>query len=506
MKKTTLLLFIYFLGIATYAKSPFLIEKEEVSIISLSENEYYNSTYYNSELPFETGLEIYAQPSKAKITLNGQKYNSNYKSFNLIEPGDYYLKITSSDYVTYSHWITIEADRRVIIDAQLSRKYGFINVTSNTPNTQIYLNEFEINNYEPIPTGPYVMIIKSFGYIEYSQPVLIIDKFVSNIDVTLKKAPFELESISSNKKVFNPYANENFSNIKFYINVNGPGSGELSIINTNKETVFTKNLIFTDWITSIDNKGVDNLGVKLPDGLYDVVVKSKELEQRLTMNIDSTLIQRLLPSSRGFTGLMFSPTAEMNREPITTTSFGLFTSSKDHSLKMPFDFSTTITQNLGVHLGLNFDLDFNTNNSLVELYTGIILSKDLGSIILGFNLNYSFESDISSEDTILSHKIIGNTPITINLKPIFLSISPEINYSLSNNFILGFGAGVHYDNQKIRTGISGRSDYIESSWGKIQYAGEFFHLIPKSQSYLGIRLSKNSVSNISLGILFSVLY
>lgn len=481
------------------------ITSESISSLFLNEVEYNQSKYYKEGIEFSEGLEIYSKTDGSHIYLNGKKYSNSKLKFNNLGTGLYHIKINKSGYKSIDRWINIAEGKRVIITVTLAREFGYLNIECNVPDFQIYLNNFLVDNNIAVPSGSYMLKVKSFGYTEVIKTIYIIDSFYTNEKILLNEAPFLLEQLIIEKPRFNPYANEGFKSNQITIKVNGPGSGILKIQNSAGIDLFIKNLEFKTWLTTIEYTGLDQNKNYLDDANYIVLVNSDEQELNETFVIDSTLFYRKLTLYRGFSGLLAAPTAELNRYPIRQTSFSIGSNLNSPNISLPVSFCASIVPNLNFLTG--FDLTLSKNNEAsTGLYLGLYYGFNFDFLLMGINVNYRFESvQTEASDNLLYHNIFLNIPLTFNAESFYLSITPEYKFTINENDTIGTGVGLHYDNQKYRFGISGRID-IKDTIQKYYYGIEGSLLLPKSQSYVGLSLSGNEDLDLSLMIDFTLLY
>jgi len=481
----------------------FYISDESIYRTSLNEAQYNESKYYTEGTAFTQGLEIYSNTENVYIYFNGKKSLASNISYNSLPSGTYSLQIKKNGYKSIYLLVDIIDGKRTIINVTLAREYGFLRVNVDEPNSVIYLNNIKFDNNNPIPTGSYSLKVKSFGYEEFKTNILIIDNYTKIIDVNLEKAPFKLTSIKTNKDYFNPNAYEGFSSINFYISVNGPGNGNLIIYNVDNEIIHTRSLNFTNWTTKINFNGGDVNN--LLDGFYTVKVETEDQEVSTNFNVDSTLINRNIGIYNGFSGLLNCPTAEINSKPILYNSIGLGYNVGSSTLSLPIFLSITKSDSLQFHGGLEIDLNTVNSESDVNLSLGLLYSYKLSSSRIGLNLNYNFESNQSDEVYNYGNSLIINTPITLNRDSIYFSITPEYHYNFNGFDSVNLSGGVHFDNQKSRSGISVK---VNNILDRIDYNYGIEHtiLLKNSQSYLGLSLLSDDDFNISFLLSLSNLY
>lgn len=475
------------------------ISKESRSLVSYSQIEFDSSKYFNSNNTFNQGIEVISETDGVSIFFNGLYYSSSYMRFNNLKSGNYYIQVKKEGYKPVSTWVKLEENRRLIFTVTLAREFGYLEIEANTDNFEIYTENGKIKNRQALPTGRYKIILKAFGYEEEERVIYIRDRIVTKEIFNLKKAKFNIESFKADKKRYNSKGKEGFGDNRFFIGVNAPGEGSFEIRNSRDEVIFSKKVAFTTWIETV------KFTMILPDGEYIAVITSNDIKKRLLFSVDSKLVQKLIPLYQESSGLSLCPTGEINSKGLTQYQFAAGYKIPDEGLKLIFNIHSPLNSNLQLHGGMNVELDMDDNLTLFDLGAGTLLSNSIKKIIYSLNFNYLFRSSISESYNSYNHKISINTPLTINLNPIYISLTPEVNYLVSDSFNYNLSFGIHFDNQKIRGGISSKYSSQNFKDYNIYYGGELYYLIPKTQSYIGIVFITNNNLDSEFLINFSVL-
>lgn len=499
MKKIILLLSSLFITILLHSEdNPLSISSQNLEIHYYSESEYNKTISIGSD--FSSGFDILSETDNVSIIVNGKTYLTERLLLSSMSSGLYLIIVKKSGYNTVKRWIELENGKRVVIKVTLARKFGYLNIESNSTNFELFLNNRPIKNNQAIPSGTFSLTVKAFGFTEEKRSVYIYDKMTTNEVFHLETAPFKIEVLSSDKSIYNPYANEGFGQNRIKIRVNGPGSGYLTINNSQNKSLLSHELKFETWDTYFKIEGL------LPDGLHRVNIDAEGESRSITIEVDSSLYHHNIPLHRGFPGLVASPTGEMNRAPISNTSFSIETTPNSSLINFPFSYQITPINHLKIRGGMVFAIDFKNKYSHVELFTGVQTMYSFKPLNIALNINYSFSA---TQDKItnnpMKHYIILNLPLTLGFSNMYISLAPEYSYSFNKNSA-GCGAGIHFDNQRYRVGLSGRFDMDNDENVEYLYGVEGYMIIPGTQSYSGIVISGNRELELSIMLSFSILY
>lgn len=500
MKKIILILTILIINTLLFCEASILdISSQSISISYYSESEY-NLEYGTST--FSTGVDITSDTDDVTIYINEKNYTVDSLSLSNLDSGSYLIKIKKSGFNTIKKWITLDDDQRVVIEVELAREYGFLNIESNVENLELTIDDEYVENNQAIPTGSYLVTIKAFGYEEQIITVVIIESRTTSRSINLEEVAFEITKVSSDKKIFNPRAYEGFGKNRIKIDVNGPGDAILQLLSTKGIEVLNQPLTFTTWSTYYT---LDQL---LPDGLYVIKIISNEQSTMIEVEIDNELFLKNIPIYSGFPGLISVATAESNTVPIQTTSFTFNVDIAGKTIAIPFSFQAVLLEHLNLRAGMDFKIDLDGNYSEIDLFTGIKLSNNFKNLLYALNINYLFNSNQGTSDEIEnSHSLIMNLPVTYNYNLLYFTIAPTYNYDFTNSStLLGAGSGIHFDNQQYRLGLSGRINSDSDEELSYLYGLEGYYLLPDTQSFAGIAISSDEDLNISFSVNFSVLF
>lgn len=482
MKIIILLLILFSSALTIYSQNSDLdISNESVTISSFSQSEYENSSFISSDNPFSQGIHVLPEQESVTISLNGQSYIESEKSFDNIQPGSYYLEISKDGYKPFKKWIILENNRRVVVEITLAREFGYLNIVSNGNNPEILIDGKLVEKYSPLPTGTYELTIRSFGFIAESKSITIFTNETTNEIFELKGADFEIESLSVRKKVFDSRAKEGFGVNVFIINVNAPGEGVIQVEDSNNNVIYTDNITFKTWISEYKFRK------SLDDGSYLVKVKSNNIVKSSNFTVDSDINQGIIPGFGINTGLLKCQTAEINVKGLTQYQFSLGSGLSSNDVYLSFNSNSSVSNSVQLKGGMEVEIDAKNENSSFNFTAGLMYLKELNTFSFGISPMYNFNSLVRENvDSEYLNYISLGLPATINLLPVKLTLSPNMTYEITKDFKYILGAGLHYDNQKIRTGLSG--EYVSEDFSNfdITIGYELYYLLPESQSYLGL--------------------
>lgn len=484
MKIITLLLILFFSALTIHSQNFDLdISSESVTITSFSQPEYDISSFASSDNPFSQGIEIRPEQDNVTISLNGQSYIDSEISFDDIQAGSYYLEISKDGYKTFRKWIILESNRRVVVEITLAREFGYLNIVTNVDNPEVYIDGKYIDKYSPLPTGSYELSLRSFGFIKENRKITIFTDKTTNETFELKKADFKIESLTIRKKVFNSKGKEGFGINYIIINVNAPGEAVIQIEDSNGNTVYTKDISFKTW------KNEYKIRQFLNDGTYTVKVRSNNIIESSSFISDSSILQGILPVFGVNTGLLKCQTAEINSKGLSQYQFILGSGLESNDVYLSFNSNSSINNSVQLKGGMEVEINAKDDNSSFSFNAGLLYTRYLNMFSFGLSPMYRFNSLVREDvNTKYFNYISLGLPGTVTLPLVKLSLSPNLTYEINENFNYNLGAGLHYDNQKIRTGLSSEYTTEDFSNYDITFGYEFYYLLPESQSYLGFGL------------------
>jgi len=120
-------------------------------------------------------LEISSNPSGATILLNDEENGLTPKTISFVSPGYHRLVIEKEDYKPFDKQIKITHNKTNTISAELQYKYGYLEINSNIPGAEIYINYQFVGKDkfigEKMDPGDYLIETKHDFYNTYTEKV-----------------------------------------------------------------------------------------------------------------------------------------------------------------------------------------------------------------------------------------------------------------------------------------------------------------------------------------------
>jgi hypothetical protein len=154
-------------------------------------------------------LKVHITPQDADFFVNLEKYPCNGEF--LLSPGIYKAEIVRRGYKPYEQIITVELDKDLIIDVQLTPIKGRlnINVSPNDADCYLFENNQLINNwkgsrfFQSMLIGNYTLVTKALGYETDSTAIVINENDLSDVRISLKKADYDNKLYGKSGSLFN---------------------------------------------------------------------------------------------------------------------------------------------------------------------------------------------------------------------------------------------------------------------------------------------------------------
>lgn len=466
---------------------------DENILIKEYEEDEFKKTF---DSDFTPGIFIDSEIKDISILVNGNKYRSDKLFLQDLSPGNYHIKLNKGGYKSIELWITFNENRYIHIDATLERERGYLMVNTQLENYELYIDSQRIDISNPLPTGGYNLTIRSFGYEEQTSYITIFDNTTTQIDYNPSKVDFQLQQVSINKEIINPLAKGSFNRLKVTIRVNAPGKAILEYLNRDNSIIKSEEIEFTNWDTDIVVNGfLDNK--KLDNGQYKVRVKtdSKSLTNTFTV-LDTIYISK--------SGLNLSDTGEYYNLDISQTGFSI---GRDFpNSKTQIKLNHIKNSYFGVGLFAFMDLTLWENNSDINLQGGFYKGFNFSIIGLKPSFSYKFRLENKDSSTENFHNILLNIPGTVSLGSWGITLNPGLSYEFGSDLYTTGTFGIDWDNQLIKTGISGGIKTEDFKELNFKYGGEFNYLLNNSQSYLGIAVTGDLDLNFQTDLSISLIY
>ena len=186
-----------------------------------------------------------------------------------ISVGWHRILLRKAGYYESSSWVEFKGDP-VLFQTSLSEIVGFLQISASPPDITVTVDGQAIpQGTQQVPVGTHEVMIKSFGYTPYTASVVIAEKAVTALSVTLVPAPFDVTGFSMPKAAVNPANPGMIGSLEVDFSVTGPGTGQIHVIDGTGTDVFTRVLPdFTTWDQSFSWDVHTSTGQALADGVY----------------------------------------------------------------------------------------------------------------------------------------------------------------------------------------------------------------------------------------------
>jgi len=453
------------------------------------------------------GLEIYTNPSRARVYIDGADRGYTPLFINDLNPGIHSVRLVLDGYIERFFTINIFNTSRLIVSIKMNDLRGLAMVSvyreQNSPeplplNPQIYANVPEGNTTPVIPTddnkilldlpvGYNTIKIRAFGWEDSNQNIYVDEHITNVVDVYMKPAVFRVENVYQSRKRFNPMNSGKLGVTEYSFEVSTPGTGTFTILDANESVVFEKKFEhFDTWVQSLTWDGRDSQGFPYPEGVYMAVIEAsappyliKEGEKPffMAMKIEINYSTVIFPLSveSGIAGLTFTPLPHAlpggSYQINANLLFGNFhapSASQEDERKFLFPFS--ISMRISPFNRFELTTVFNITPRLEDVI-GLGISGSVkynfldgnGSVPLAFSLGASYAGTNSNGEYPLSPgRGVGfYAPLSLELTNFSIAFCPIIFWHGPEGLIpqLLLSTGVLYHGSWLTGGISARYEF-----------------------------------------------
>lgn len=218
-------------------------------------------------------LTIETKPRGAQVYLDGEFVGSTPLEVDEIEPGQYQLVLMLAGYVPYRDWIELQQDVAASYEIQLQAITGFLRVAVSPDTALVRVDGESVgDSVIELPVGTYSVSAYEFGYEQHRESVVIRKDQLSEVEITLREAPFELGELRSTPNRFNPRNPGVTSQTTLRFSVTAPGTGVAVLRSPERTIVRDWEFDFTGPNQSFVWDGRLENGMPLPDGVYSVTL------------------------------------------------------------------------------------------------------------------------------------------------------------------------------------------------------------------------------------------
>ena len=409
---------------------------------------------------WRTTLVIKSNVTGAHVYLDGEYYGTTPLTVQNIMPGSYEVNLFMDGYEMYPQRIRIFNGHETTYFVQMQKRAGFLQVLGINGEFFVYSDGRLLHDViNRLDEGYHTIRIRKFGYEDFYAQIFIQAHMLKKITVTLEKAEFGITSFAASKKSFNPTYEGSVGSCVFEAEVTAPGSGTLSIKDSNGSVVFEHIFSrFSTWTQRVSWQGTDANGAFLPQGMYTAVFSAREADSS-SSDSNGSNGSTVFSGSGDSEGKEFLANARTSIDYTLVyhladiTESGLGFGSVPAALIMPKG-----SVNLQLQVSPNFSL--NNNKNQVPIGIGLYIAP-LEFMDISGKFSYNAEkgntSLIASADMrFLFSKEIGKNHLNYGL-------SIEYGWSNNNEFFpygVAMGAGINpslmigVDTEKVFFGLT----------------------------------------------------
>ena len=240
----------------------------------------------------------------ASVYIDGKYAGSTPMYSQKVSAGRHTLRITKTHYAAkeLTFYVNKGETKSFILD--LESISAWVNVSCSVNGADIYMDgsSFSGNRIE-IDEGSHTISAAKFGYEKYTQTFYISRRETKTFNIELKKAEFNITSISPSKKVFNPENKGSLGKIDIQFSVTAPENGSLVIKDSEGNVYAEKQFSFSTWDYEYTWDGSDDEGYIVYDGTYTAVLYAGEKSASCTFNVDSSISYPALTMTNDGSGL-----------------------------------------------------------------------------------------------------------------------------------------------------------------------------------------------------------
>jgi hypothetical protein len=264
------------------------------------------------------GLEVVSDPDKAELWIDGVFVGLTPFTVAEISQGRHQIVLRKSGYYQTATWIDFKGTS-MVFRQNLVQITGFLLVSVQPEGSLVKIGGASVSpGLSELPVGTYTVEVRAFGYKDRHESVLIMEKAITELDVRLEPAAFDVTSFTALKTAVNPENPGMIGLIEASISVTGPGAGRIVVTDDSSATLYIRDLPrFTTWDQSVRWDVRDSSGRVMPDGIYtlSLIAAGPDGANPITKSIAITVDRTLKVASRsiwsGSAGLLYAPVAEV---------------------------------------------------------------------------------------------------------------------------------------------------------------------------------------------------
>ncbi|ACS33484.1 DUF2341 domain-containing protein [Thermococcus gammatolerans] len=138
--------------------------------------------------PLPASLTIVSSPAEAKVYIDGSYVGTTPIENHNLSSGEHSIKVEKENYEGYSITVTLKPGQKKTLNVTLIPEEGLLNVKSDTPNADVYVNGSYIATTPlslRLAPGKYLVEVSKEGYRNYSKVVVLGPNGVVNLSAIL---------------------------------------------------------------------------------------------------------------------------------------------------------------------------------------------------------------------------------------------------------------------------------------------------------------------------------
>ncbi|MBN1835232.1 MAG: PEGA domain-containing protein [Spirochaetales bacterium] len=301
------------------APAPDPIEETGEPVQAAEDEEQWDQAYYEAQATAGEGVEILSDPDGAQVYLDGRWVGTTPLVLRGIPRGRYRLTVTKPGYYPFTTWISHSGDYSAY-NLSLTRITGFLRVQVRPPDALVTVGSepYEPGRVAELPVGQHAVRARAFGYEEQRQTVVVRERRLTELSLTLAKAEFRVSALAANRSRFNPLNAGALGTVRVTFEVSSFGSAAAVILDeAGREVHRTVFEGFTTWEQQLtwDGRGPD--GRRVPDGPYTIRLRAVGepdgtiVEREQVVRVDSSLVLSYRSLLSGSAGLLYAPSPDV---------------------------------------------------------------------------------------------------------------------------------------------------------------------------------------------------
>src|SRR5271169_643745 len=194
------------------------------------------------------GLQVLTDPTYAEVCIDGDYMGLSPYVMTDIAVGWHRILVKKTGYYDSTSWVEFNGSP-LLYQTTLTQIIGFLQISATPPDAVVTVDGQLISQgNQQVPVGTHEVVVRAFGFSPSTTSVVISEKAVTALTVSLQPAPFDVTGFSILKPMVNPANPGLVGSIGANFSVTGPGKGEIHVLNAVGGEVFMHVLPdFTAW-------------------------------------------------------------------------------------------------------------------------------------------------------------------------------------------------------------------------------------------------------------------